>query len=73
MGPLCRIGGLYYAVVTMLVESCDLYVVNSVLYIGLWGAGSHGADTFPIPSETQVCDLSLLHLYQASQCQGAAA
>ena len=28
MGPLYRIGGLYDAVVTMLVESCALYVVN---------------------------------------------
>ena len=73
MGPLYRTGGLYGAVVTMLVESCALYAVNSALYIGPWGAGSHVADIFPILSETQVRDISLLYLCHASQCRDAVA
>lgn len=47
--------GMYRAVVTMLVESSALYAVNSLLFVGPWGAGSHVADIFlPILAETQV-------------------
>jgi hypothetical protein len=49
------ISGLYKAIVTMLVESSALYAVNSLLFIGPWGAKSHAADIFlPILAETQV-------------------
>ena len=55
MGTLHTASGLYNAIVTMLIESCALYAVSSVLYIGPWGAGNHIADIFfPILSETQV-------------------
>jgi len=47
--------GLYRAIITMLIESSALYAVNSLLLIGLLGAGNHAADTFlPILAETQV-------------------
>ena len=60
--------GLYNAVVTMLVESCALYAVNSILYIGPWGAGNHIADIFfPILSETQVRGI-FLALFPVLQC-----
>ena len=47
--------GLYRTIITMLIESSALYAVNSLLLIGLWGAGNRTADTFlPILAETQV-------------------
>ena len=47
--------GLYRALITMLIESSALYAVNSLLLIGLWGAGNQTADTFlPILAEIQV-------------------
>lgn len=47
--------GLYRATITMLIESSALYTVNSLVLIGLWGAGNRAADTFlPILAETQV-------------------
>ena len=49
------IAGLYKAIITMLIESSALYAVNSLLFIGAWGAGSHVADIFlPILAEIQV-------------------
>ena len=50
------IGGLYKAVVTMLAESCALYAVNSLVYIGLLGAENSVVYAFsPILRQTQVC------------------
>ena len=40
------IGGLSKAIVTMLVESCALYAVSSVLVIGPWGATATIGNTF---------------------------
>ena len=55
MGVPGGLTGLYKAIVTMLIESSALYAVNSLLFIGPWGAGSHVADMFlPILAETQV-------------------
>lgn len=55
MGSGTGATGLYKAVVTMLVESSALFTVNSLLFIGPWGAGSWVADIFlPILAETQV-------------------
>jgi len=55
VGAPAGIGGLYKAIVTMLIESSALYAVNSLLFVGPWGAGSHIADIFlPILAETQV-------------------
>ena len=48
-------GGVYKAVVTMLIESSALYAVSSILFIGPWGAGSWVADIFlPILAQNQV-------------------
>ena len=50
------IGGLYKAVVTILAESCALYAVNSLVYLGLLGAGNLVVYVFsPTLSQTQVC------------------
>ena len=55
MGPANGAGGLYNAVVTMIVESSALYAVNSLLFIGPWGAQSWVADLFlPVLVESQV-------------------
>ena len=55
MGAPSGAAGLYRAIVTMLIESCALYAVNSLLFVGPWGAGSHVADIFlPILAEIQV-------------------
>jgi len=55
MGGPGGAAGLYKAIVTMLIESCALYAVNSLLFVGPWGAGNHAADLFlPILAETQV-------------------
>ena len=52
---IAGIGGLCAAIVTMLIESCALYAVSSLLFIVPWGAGNHSADTFlPILAETRV-------------------
>ena len=49
------IGGLCTAIVTMLVESCVLYAVSSLLVIGPWGANSSITNVFlPILNQTQV-------------------
>ena len=45
-GTPTGIGGLYRATVTMLIESSALVAVNSLLFIGAWGAGNHAAEIF---------------------------
>ena len=48
-------GGLYKAIVTVLVESCALYAVGFLLYIGVWSVGNALVYVFfPILLETQV-------------------
>ena len=48
-------GGLCKAIVTMLIESCALYAVSSLAFIGAWGAGSYVIIIlFAILSEIQV-------------------
>ena len=50
------IGGLCKAIVTMLVGSCALYAVTSLLVLGPWSAQNSIIETFsPILAETQVC------------------
>jgi len=55
------IGGLYKTIATMLIESSALYAVNSLLLIGLRGAGNGASGIFlPTLPQTQVrapCDL----------------
>jgi hypothetical protein len=55
MGGPDRVGGLYKTVVTMLIESCALYALTSLLFIGPWYAKNHTSDIFlPILAEVQV-------------------
>lgn len=50
----------YKAIVTMLIESCALYAVTSLLFIIPWTVKSWVADVFALPSaEIQVCGLSI--------------
>jgi hypothetical protein len=47
--------GLYNAIVTVLIESCALYAVSFLLFIGPWGANSLVEYVFfPVLIETQV-------------------
>ena len=49
------IGGLYKAIVTMLIESCALYTVSSLLVIGPWAVDSPITNVFlPILNQIQV-------------------
>lgn len=68
MGASARTtAGLYQAIVTVLIESCALYAVSFILFIGPWGSGSSAANIFfPIVAQTQVCAffLSLFHILQ---------
>ena len=55
MGPLLRPTGLYNAVTSMLVESCALYAVTFILFIGAWGTGSPAQFVlFPFLAQAQV-------------------
>ena len=55
MGPLVRPDRLYKAIVTVLVESCSLYAVTFVLFIGTWATTSPLQFVFfPILAQTQV-------------------
>ena len=56
--------GFYGALVTILVESCALYAVSFVLFIGAWGSSSPVANIFfPVVAETQVCALFFPHMF----------
>jgi len=55
MGAPAGASGLYQTIITVLVESCTLYAVTSLLFVAPWGAKSHVADIFlPILAEIQV-------------------
>lgn len=54
-----RASGLYETIITMLVESCALYAVTSLLFVVPWSVKSHVADIFlPILAEIQVSAVS---------------
>ena len=56
MGVLDKASALYDAIVVMLVESCALYAVSFLPFIGTWASGSTSQTIFyPILAETQVC------------------
>ena len=57
MGAPAGVSGLYKTVISMLIESCALYAVNSLLFIIPWAAGgSWVAVVFlPLLAEIQVC------------------
>jgi hypothetical protein len=46
MGTFSRVSGLYTTIVTILVESCTLYAVCHILYLGGWAASSPLANLF---------------------------
>ena len=51
------IGGLSKAIITMLIESCALYTMSSLLVVGPWVAGYHDRIVFvPVLSQAQVRD-----------------
>ena len=55
MGGREKISGLYKAALAMLIESCGLYAINSLLFIVPWGIGSYVASIFlPILAQIQV-------------------
>lgn len=58
MGTSHKPGGLYNAVVTMLIESCAIYAVTYLLYIGPWSTKNSAQLIFsPILTVAQVCDV----------------
>jgi hypothetical protein len=62
MNSPVKISGLYRAVVTMLVESCALYAVSFLLFIGAWAGSSPLQFVFyPILTQTQVSAISLTY------------
>ena len=59
MGTPTTTGGLYNALVTMLIESSALYAASFLLFIGPWSAGNPSANIFsPILTGTQVRPMS---------------
>ena len=63
MGTMRKPGGLYNAVVTMLVESCAIYAVTYLLYIGPWSTKNSAQLIFsPILTVAQVRTLLLFSL-----------
>ena len=55
MGARAGAGGLYKAVIAMLIESFSLYAVNFLLYTGPWIVDNFAQYIFlPILSQTQV-------------------
>lgn len=68
MGTQTRTGGIYKAVVSMLVESCALYAVSYLLFMAPWAAGSPVSNAFfPILAETQVIAPFLIVLRVANR------
>jgi len=61
-------GGLYKTIVTVLIESCALYAVSFILFIGPWIPGSPVANIFlPIVVDAQVIAPFLVVLRVANQ------
>jgi len=68
MNAPVRINGLYRAIVTSLVESCALYSVAFLLFIGTWAAGSLVWGTFsPSLPEIQVIATFLIIIRVANR------
>lgn len=68
MGGSGTTRGLYSTAITMLVESCALYAVTYILFIGPWSIGNPVANIFfPILAETQVIAPLLIILRVANR------
>ena len=58
LGASVSANGFYKAVVAVLTESCALFAVTFLLFVGPWAAGSPVASTFfPILVQTQVREI----------------
>ena len=58
LGASVSTNGLYKAVVAVLTESCALFAMTFLLFVGPWAAGSPVSNTFfPILVQTQVRDI----------------
>ena len=59
MGAPAGASGLFETIITVLIESCAIYAIVSLLFVTLWGIKSHAAGIFfPILAEVQVRTLS---------------
>ena len=66
LGTAAGAGGLYKSIVTILVESCALYTVSYLLYIGPWAAGNPAANAFSLVRvEAQVRVVFTIYSYTA--------
>ena len=55
MGGQTTISGLYRASLAIIIESCGLYAINSLLFVVPWAIGSYVAGIFlPILGQIQV-------------------
>ena len=62
MNAPVKVGGLYKAVMTSLIESCALYSVTTLLFIGFWVPGNSIVGLIhPVLVEFQVCANLLTH------------
>lgn len=56
MGAPAKASRLYKTIITILIESCALYAVTSLLFVGPWAAKNRASDIFlPALAEVQVC------------------
>ena len=56
---------LYSNVITMVVESCAIYAVTSLLFIGPYAANNYASDIFlPLLSQVQVGSSNISHTYR---------
>jgi len=68
LGARGTFSGLYKASLAVLIESCGLYAVNSLLFVVPWGIGSYVSGIFlPILAQIQVIAPFLLILRIANQ------
>ena len=66
MGSLVRSNKVYKALATILVESCALYTVSYLLFLGPWASSSPVCDAFfPMLAANQV--RAILHSIEALQ------
>ena len=71
MGTPAGASGLYEAIVAVLIESCALYSVNSLMYIILWTTGSWVTITFlTFLTQIQVSPVSTSSLQPSHDCDG---
>ena len=71
LGAPAGAGGLYEAIVAMLIESCALYSVSSLLYIITWTTRSWVSIAFLfLLTQTQVCPVFEFSSRPSHDCDG---